>query len=218
MDSILVKRHQRRRGRIVIYLYCHLAIGLIVYLGIFSNSKFAKLTMREIMYSLNQSARHWRTLLKLFFEIILSLVLAIGVAIVWPLVLYTQYKAMREKIKWEKSQTLSVSCGGLIKRMTIVEIEELERVVDPCNAVPSSPFGHLNSVWERFKANIREGDEIWTFRANWDRGWAKQVCSGYALLRGNDVAHHFMTGWVEGKAAEAMFNEIEQKRCKAKIQ
>lgn len=195
----------------MIYLYCHLAIGLIVYLGIFSNSKFAKLTMREIMYSLNQSARHWRTLLKLFLEIILSLVLAVGVATVWPWALYTQYQAMREKLKREKAKLLSVSRGDLIKHMTIVEIEELERVVDPCNAVPSAPLGHLNSVWERLKANVQEGDEIWTFRANWDRGWSKRVCRGYAILRGNNVAHHFMTGWVEGKAAEAMFKEIEHK-------
>lgn len=155
----------------------------------------AKSSIRELFDSVNRSIRNRVARLELLLGFIAFPIIAIGISVVWPYALYIHYNAMRNKTKNEKARLLSVSRGDLIKRMSISEIEVMEEITDPLGAVPDLPFGHLNLAWEKFKSNAQADEEIWTFMVTWNRGWIKQECRGYALLRGNDVAHHFMTGW-----------------------
>jgi hypothetical protein len=179
----------------MIYLYIYLSVGLIVFGVIFSTSDMGKLTLGEILKYLNQDIRAHEVLFGFLLGIVGIPMMAVGMIVAWPWVLHNQYSAKRDEAARQKAKLLFLERENLIKRMSIVEVEVMERVDDPLGAVPDLPFGHLNSAWEVFKANAQVNDEIWTFMANWDRGWSNRECRGYALLRGNNVTHHFITGW-----------------------
>jgi hypothetical protein len=193
--------------QIMIYLY--LGIGFLVFFSIFRQSDMAKLSMRELVKTIRQKATGHDALLEFWAGLFLFPLFIAGVMVVWPYALYNQYDAKRKADAREQAEKLSISRPNLIKHLSMEEIEILERVDDPCSAVPSLPFGHLNAAWEKFKCNIQEGDEVWSFSAIWNHSWGKQECQGYALLRGNEVMHHYLTGLVYMKNPEPTLEEIE---------
>ena len=111
----------------------------------------------------------------------------------WP---YWLFMKVREKILDDQEEKVfAVNVTDLIKRMSVEEIEETERVNDPMGAVPDIAFGFLHPVWEKFKAGFKSGDEIWTYKATWKNDWQNQNRFGYAILRGKAVVYQLMTSW-----------------------
>jgi len=69
--------------------------------------------------------------------------------------------------------------------------------VDPLDAAPRIPVGHLNPAWETYKQSIQDGDQLWAFSAPWTSEWGrKEVRDGYVILRGETIGPHFLTRWV----------------------
>jgi hypothetical protein len=93
----------------------------------------------------------------------------------------------------QEEKVFAVNITDLIKRMSVEEIEEIERVNDPMGAVPNVAFGFLNLLWGRFKAGFESGDEIWTYKATWKNNWQNQNRFGYAILRGDCIVNQLMT-------------------------
>jgi len=191
----------------VIYLYAYLAVGFIVFLAVFISSEVVSATLRDLLGALhrgNLGREEWSD--QILEHVFVPVLAAVAVTVAWPYAIYLKCQSIRldnsaVHMKQGEEKTLSVTSGDLIQRMSVSAIEGAERIIDPYNAVPDLPFGHLNSAWEKFKLNAQTGDEIWTFKATWDQGWLKQECHGYALLRGNEVPHHFMTGWKNNDSA-----------------
>jgi hypothetical protein len=52
------------------------------------------------------------------------------------------------------------------------------------------PFGANNAAWEKFKAGMRPGDELWSFEAPPDYPDGKLI--GYGLVRGGQVVDSFI--------------------------
>lgn len=177
--------------QIMIYLY--FGIGVLVFFSFFRQSDMAKLSMRELVKTVKRKATGHDALSEFWAGLLLFPLFIAGVMVVWPYALYTEHDAKRKAEAREQAERFDINRNDLIKHTSLDEIESLERVEDPCNAVPTLPFGHLNAVWEKFKTNIQDGDEIWTFAATWNSSWGKQDCQGYALLRGHEVAHHLST-------------------------
>lgn len=193
----------------MIYLSIYLAVGVIVFFSFFRQSDISKLSMHELVKAIKQNAIRHDALLEFWAGFILYPLLVAGIILVWPYALYNQYDAKRQSEARKQADKLSISRANLIKHLSIEEIEIQERVEDPCSAVPDLPFAHLNAAWEKFKNNVQAGDEILTFAATWNRSWGKQECQGYALLRGNEVAHHCLTSWVDMQKPEPTLEEIE---------
>ena len=82
----------------------------------------------------------------------------------------------------------------LVKRHTIQEIEAMNLIEDPLEAVPYVPFGHLNFVWERFKQHLRDTDEVWYYRTNhlFDAPHVRSMM-GYAIVRNGELLERFVT-------------------------
>ena len=185
----------------MIYLYGYLGIGVAVLLVVFISHRLSVKSepdLHAILDSLHPERDTWHY--KLINKVLVPLLVAIIMPCVWPVIIYWKAKELisRNKVEAEpeeKDEELSVNHSDLIKHIPISKIEALERIIDPLGAVPDLPFGHLNSAWEKFKANTQADDEVWTFKSTWDRRWLKQECRGYAILRGNEVPHHWMTGW-----------------------
>ncbi len=135
-------------------------------------------------------------------KVVVPLLAAFVVVVAWPLLIF--WKA-EELIKADKAkedgdsptEELSVSREHLLRQLTVEEIEAAEVVEDPLKAAPRVPFGHLNPVWEAFKASITEGDELWQFVAP-RRGAPgyDQMCEGYVVLRNGHIGPHFVARFV----------------------
>lgn len=181
----------------MIYLYWYLGIGLAVCAVVFCVGRLTK----------NHRPKSPRDLLdapdpdrKMLAHRIVNgaALLALGVAI-WPAV---QYFAGLEAFGNERDWTLDeepefgVESGHMQERLTAHQIEAREMVADPFGAVPSVPFGHLNSAWKTFVGTVAESDEIWSFSAPWQtRRGPKEIRAGYVIVHDGAPAAHLLTMW-----------------------
>ena len=59
--------------------------------------------------------------------------------------------------------------------------------------IPNLPFGFINDRWERFKSNIRPGDQLVSYSTS-KTAWRKRAGeSGYAIIRSACVVEVFTT-------------------------
>jgi hypothetical protein len=65
-------------------------------------------------------------------------------------------------------------------------------------AAPNLPFGHLNAAWRAFIEGGTEGDELWSFSADWRTAWDNmERRAGYVRVREGAPGEHFQTMWKE---------------------
>jgi hypothetical protein len=69
-------------------------------------------------------------------------------------------------------------------------VRSIERIEDPLNAVPTSPFGHLAELWEIFEAKLVPGSTIWSYEIL-EKGC--RIQSGYASVKKNEVVDFICT-------------------------
>ncbi len=55
--------------------------------------------------------------------------------------------------------------GWLKQKTTIEKAEQKHLVSDPRLGPKPVPFGFINDDWEKFKAGMRPGDELWEFES-----------------------------------------------------
>lgn len=117
--------------------------------------------------------------------------------IIWPVIIvmfiFTIYNDCKQK-KITKLEQFSLKFTDLIEKIDKQEIEKREIVHDPLNAVPTIPFGHLNSAWMSFSEKLDSQDELWTFDLLWSAPWGtKERFSGYASVRNDEIHMIFHT-------------------------
>jgi len=169
----------------MIYLYGYLGVGAVFLAVIFIAHQLTEPPADP------RRDRWWRKPLN---NVVVPILAAMMVLAVWPIAIYWKAKEM---IGTRRPKKFAVTKDHLLKQLTMAEIESAETVVDPFNAAPRIPFGHLNPAWETFKQSIQVGDQLWAFSASWTSEWGrKEVRDGYAILRGETVVAHFLTRWV----------------------
>ncbi|MBM4200988.1 MAG: hypothetical protein FJ189_06860 [Gammaproteobacteria bacterium] len=119
----------------------------------------------------------------------LSEVLGIVLYLPWILVwsVYKNWKARRaprnESIGPPEPR-FRATPDNLADLVTVEEVERRECIDDPLGAVPPLPFGHLHKTWERFRADLLPGDELWSFASPSEKGqWRFRTVRGYAVRR-----------------------------------
>lgn len=188
------------------FLFAYIGFGFLVLFCILIQNFLQKKQVSEWsklceQISLSQESYTMRFLEKILFPIITGFF----VVVVWPVVIIFALNYLRPQKNKEmhydflKPKQFTVELENLIERMAIEEIEELEKIVDPENAVPGKPFGHFYPQWSRLMNAILPSDEIWSFEACWDEySNIKEIRTGYALLR-------------EGKIIDYHVNNIRKK-------
>jgi len=172
----------------VIYLYSYLSIGAVVLVVMYVTHKFSSKSesdgLKDILDAMNPERK------KLSYRVInncLVPVLASVIAILfWPAVLYMKIKDMRDKGPGGRfeEKVFGVRKADLLAKRTIQQIESDEVIEDPLGAVPALPFGHLNKCWKNLLAQMMDGDELWSFKSEWDGNWCRtEIRSGYVLVR-----------------------------------
>lgn len=172
----------------MIYLYSYLSIGAVVLVVMYVTHKFSSKSesdgLKDILDAMNPERK------KLSYRVInncLVPVLASVIAILfWPAVLYMKIKDMRDKGPGGRfeEKVFGVRKADLLAKRTIQQIESDEVIEDPLGAVPALPFGHLNKCWKNLLAQMMDGDELWSFKSEWDGNWCRtEIRSGYVLVR-----------------------------------
>ena len=78
-----------------------------------------------------------------------------------------------------------------LKFKTTVKVTESNNKFASSQQGPKGvPFGSNNVAWEKFKAGIRKGDELWSFEAPPEYPDGK--LEGYCLVRGGEVVDRFI--------------------------
>ncbi len=93
-----------------------------------------------------------------------------------------------------------VQKSHLIAAFTLEEVEAQLLIHDPLGAVPAVPMGHLNAVWENFRAQLTPKSGLWSFRA--DRLLSEdqsQILEGYVVSDGQKIGRHLVISryWVD---------------------
>jgi hypothetical protein len=190
------------------YLYGYFGTGLVFLVVILTSHQLTKFScdtdVSDLVLAANANSGKWwwRPLNK----VVIPVLAAILVVVAWPIAIYWKAKEMGQLRKQEPKTSTSVipqkrefevSSDQLNRCCALDEIERHETVVDPLNAAPRIPFGHLNRAWLRFKEQIGSGDTVWSFSASWNTEWGrKELREGYVIVRGNRIGLHFQTMWL----------------------
>lgn len=110
---------------------------------------------------------------------------AMAVAPVWPIVLFLQSRDIAKYIADppQRYVTFRFARRHLVRRVSVQEVEDLERVVDPLRAVPDIPFGFLNGTWRNFHSQLKPLDSLWVLSARATSGFQMEERKGYAIVR-----------------------------------
>lgn len=123
------------------------------------------------------------------------LLVSIELGFPWHKLKFWTSKAERS-VSWtlqEEEPAFKVSMSDLVEKLNRAEIEALEQVDDPLNAVPNLPFGHLNHVWQAFVDGLEPDCELWSFRGRWKTKYRDYQMQGYVAQRGEAIGAHFLT-------------------------
>lgn len=93
-----------------------------------------------------------------------SLAKIIGV-LCWPVIAFNLLIRLKEsRFPPDKGTEEETDHGTCICMVTLEEIERIEQIQNDGSEVPLPAFGFLNDRWLEFKAQVKEGDEIWAYR------------------------------------------------------
>lgn len=187
----------------MIYLYWYLAIGVAVVGAVLVAHCLTKKaepdSLRELLDALNPERK--RLSYRMLNNVVAPVLASIAILFVWPAAIYLKGKAMlvaKPDSVPNQEREFAVDRSHLMERLTVSQIEDREVVTDPLGAVPSLPFGHLNSVWKTFLQRYGTSDEVWSFTACWQKKWVcNEIRKGYATVRNGVPLSHFMTEWAK---------------------
>lgn len=188
------------------YLTAYLAIGALIGITYYIAQRISESrtspgisrTLSAALYPERHTLRY-----RLANDVVAPLIAVVVVAIAWPIALIMQARVwlQREEDEFVGSESEPESRSLVLKehlqeRLSLDEVERRERVVDPLNAVPDVPFGHLHARWAEFRGGLGPEDEIWSFSACGESDWNRdQERIGYVIVRPNGIGPSMLTSW-----------------------
>jgi hypothetical protein len=177
------------------YIIWYLGIGIILLTTLFINQKIRRSYEPRSFHDILESTNPDRD--KLSFKFLSHIAVPLLVLSIWPLAIFMiiqDYFQSKDDDGSFEPPVFAVKPEHLTTHMTRRDIELQEIIVDPLEAVPALPFGHLNSKWEKFIAAQLAVDEVWAFTADWETSWGgKELRQGYVLVRDGAPILHFLT-------------------------
>ena len=177
------------------YLEAYLAIGVVVVAVMWVSSRLREKRpspwVREVMEELRPERKTLRY--RLLSNWVAPALTAVLVCAMWPVALFAVVQ--KRWLEWRHTQWLEevkneprFKPEHLLTVLTIEEIERLEMVEDPLQAVPAVPFGHLHERWAEFKSELQPSDTVWSLEKD-ESGSLDEShkVRGYAVLRGEEV-------------------------------
>ena len=183
----------------MIYLAWYLGIGVVLLAAMLIAHALKKKDESPFLQDMLDAALPERKTLRyrILNNLVAPALAGIFVLAAWPVAMLLLIKELlqdRIAAAAAEEREFAVRQGELLERMTIPEIEQREKVIDPLGAVPDLPFGHLHAAWALFLQEIGPDDALWSFTSTWTADWGhKELRSGYVLVRGNVPGPYFLT-------------------------
>ncbi len=181
------------------YLSVYLAIGIAVLMFALVEHRHMKtkqspINLKDLLEHNPSVNKYW-----VFFggKVLAPVLTVLGVVALWPIpVLWKiqDHRREREQREFENYPDFYVQRKDLICTLTVAAVETRAIILDPMNAVPDLPFGHLNQAWCGFLVKKLPGDTLWSFRSNWVNRWKKtELYTGYAWVHEGLPGDYFLT-------------------------
>jgi hypothetical protein len=104
-------------------------------------------------------------------------------------------KAVASREQHNKSKEFFLSEDALLKEMTVAEIERANMVIDPMDATPNVPFGHLNALWAGFRDGLEPDETVHLFDSVGPNSFRRQLILGYAVCKAGRIDRFMTAGW-----------------------
>lgn len=154
---------------------------------------------RDMLRAIGQEKSVTDRLLNILVYVIAIICVALG----WPLFgIWAIFESRKEAALEIERNKPDFNCTPefLIAKIDPRDAEITSYVIDPLNAVPVLPFGHLNAAWGNFLAQMLDpADELWSFyipkgdECGKHRFAASSDIRGYAKVRNGEILGEFIT-------------------------
>ena len=179
---------------------------LVVMLLISKLQDFRRGTMSsELRRALSgpQSRREW-----LVDKVLVPAMAGLAVVIAWPVVSvwaikewFAEARQSKERERRREEGIFRIRRENLVRITSVTEVEQAEMVVDPLQAVPQKPFGHLHSVWTEFLQYQPHDAELWQFASDWKTEWSSVFArSGYVWVKDEACSPWVLTSHISKEA------------------
>ncbi len=174
-----------------LYLVGYFGLGVVTLLLLHLRAKAKADSSEEELFNYLHVEDSWweKTLIPLIVYPLLLLL--------WPVLIVWKIKETLyppKTIADLEHKEFSVKQKHLLQQITSDEIERVAMVDDPLGAAPKTPFGHLNSVWLKYKESLGSEDTLWTFAADYTDEWdIKQYKEGYVAVSDDGIGPYFLT-------------------------
>ena len=188
----------------LLILQIYFGVGLVVCLTVVTSHLWMKRrqasSLTDALNSLNPSRQSfWYRVLE---DVVVPGLAFILVWLVWPVAIglkfYEMYKKKDAEANSErlaKAKEFVLKEDALVREMTVAEIEQANRVMDPLGAAPNLPFGPLNAVWVEFRDGLEVGETLHLFESVGPNAFRKQLIWGYAVCKEGRIDRFMTAGW-----------------------
>jgi hypothetical protein len=185
----------------MIYLYGYLGLGLFALIYAVGSDHFARKGVPSVKQMLDAvDPRRSKLSYRVLHDWIVPAFTGLLLIIAWPLALavWVQKAFLIHKranvVTAHDERGFAVEPQHLTESMTLEDVEARERVLDPFDAVPSKPFGHLHEAWSGFAARLGDQDELWAFAAQGKNSFGlDESRSGYVIVRAGRPEEFILT-------------------------
>lgn len=183
-----------------IYMGLGLLVAAVVVISHLRMKRDQPSSLMDAIKSLNPSRqRFWYRVLEDFVVPMLTFIL---VWLVWPVaIVLTIIEMLKDKKagvnrdQRNKSKAFFLSKDALLKEMTVAEIERTNMVIDPMDATPNLPFGHLNALWVGFRDGLEPDETLHLFESVGPNTFKRQLIWGYAVCKAGRIDRFMTAGW-----------------------
>ena len=181
------------------YLIAYLAIGVVTLAVILIQQYLQRRrdVSRDFVAMLAALKQEKKSFGEFLAERLASILGGLVVITGWPVAIIVLIKTVLSDARRKKvleQNKFRIRPEDLLEKITIKNIEILERVVEPFDAVPDLPFGHLNAAWMRYLDELPIGSELWSFATQWTPPYGEiEKVEGYVARANDEMGPHFIT-------------------------
>lgn len=183
-----------------IYMGLGLLVAAVVVISHLRMKRAQPSSLMDAIKSLNPSRqRFWYRVLE---DVVVPMLTFILVWLVWPVaIVLTIIEMLKDKKagvnrdQRSKSKTFFLIKDALLKEMTVAEIERTNMVIDPMDATPNLPFGHLNALWVGFRDGLEPDETLHLFESVGPNTFKRQLIWGYAVCKAGRIDRFMTAGW-----------------------